>query len=134
MPCRPGGRYGPGSTTVFELVWMLDGPVRCFVDGAEFELTLGTDLMITNLSSHELDNDADDIVSFHFELLPNVTLENDTDILFDFDLTYAIGKNPPVIDGPIFGDTIDIYSTTVGVFNETFSIAGITPQTVNFVV
>jgi hypothetical protein len=104
-------------------------------DGAAFELTFGTDLLITNLSSHELANDADDIVSFHFELLPNIQLQNDTDILFDFDLTYAIGKNPPVIDGPIFGDTIDIYSTTVDVYDNTFQLAGITTsQTVNFVV
>jgi hypothetical protein len=103
-------------------------------DGFTTELTFGTDLLITNLSSHELDNDADDIVSFHFELIPKVNLENDTDVEFDFDLTYAIGKNPPVIDGPIFGDTVDIGSFTLDVFNDTFAVAGLTSQTVNFTV
>ena len=102
-------------------------------DSTHIPLTVGTGLWITNASSHDLDHNG--VVTFSFDLDPDVQLTNSTSIDIDLSAQAAILRNIPVIDYTVYEDNnIPIADVPIEVYNNTFALNGVGSQEVSFFV
>jgi hypothetical protein len=102
-------------------------------DSTHIPLTIGTGLWITDASSHDLDHNG--VVTFSFDLDPDVQLTNSTSIDIDLSAQAAILRNIPVIDYTVYEDNnIPIADVPIEVYNNTFGLNGVGSQEVSFFV
>ena len=100
-------------------------------DNSVVPLTIGTGLWIQNASSHDANGDG--VVTFAFDLHPDVELANSTSIDINLSAQAAILRNVPVIDYTVWSDDdIPIANVPIEVYNATFDLAGVGSQNVDF--
>ncbi len=99
-------------------------------DGTTQLLDLSQPLVLNNVGVHDVNKDG--AIEMHFEFSPRVTLTNDTEIESDLSLYLAFIKNLDVL-GTIYENTFPITGGDLDIFNDTFDLAGVGSQTVNFV-
>ena len=75
------------------------------------------------------------MVTFSFDLNPDVQLTNSTSIDIDLSAQAAILRNIPVIDYTVYEDNnIPIADVPIEVYNNTFALNGVGSQEVSFFV
>ncbi|WP_342128554.1 Ig-like domain-containing protein [Hydrogenophaga sp. OTU3427] len=110
-----------------------------YEDGSTAAFTFGSDIVLTNASSYDVDND--NLVEFELSLDPNASLNNDTDLGFNFSYVFDVlkmtGGYDVVFDsgainvGPAYSISDTIPLGTVGVYDNTFAL-NFESETVNF--
>lgn len=102
-------------------------------DSTHIPLTIGTGLWIPNASSHDLDHNG--VVTFGFDLDPDVQLTNSTSIDVDLSAQAALLRNIPVVDYTVYSDDdIPIADVPIEVYNNSFALNGVGSQHVDFFV
>jgi hypothetical protein len=104
-------------------------------DSTHIPLTIGTGLWIPNASSHDVDHDG--VVTFSFDLDPDVQLSNSTSIDVALSAQLAIVRNLDlgVTDVTVFEDNdIPIADVPIEIYSNTFALNGVGSQEVNFFV
>lgn len=99
-------------------------------DGVSVSMTLGSPLMIENASSHDLNGDGN--IDFSFDLGPNLTLHNETQLGGNISAELWIPKN---FELSLVHESIEIVSgPIVTVYEDTFTLntAEIVAQTMTF--
>lgn len=110
-----------------------------YEDGSTAAFTFGNDIVLADASSYDVDND--NKIEFELSLDPNASLNNDTDLGFNFSYLLEIlkmtGSYDVVFDsgaidiGPAYSVSDTIPLGTVGVYDSTFAL-NFEAETVSF--
>lgn len=102
-------------------------------DNSVMAMTLGTGLWIEDASTHDVNNDG--VVSFSFELTPDVELTNNTyvDVALEAELAIIRNLDLLVTEVTVYNnDSIPIANVPIEVYGNTFDLDGVGGQNVMF--
>jgi hypothetical protein len=97
-------------------------------DGTVVPFSFGSDFVLDHASAHDANHDGH--LGMSFSITPQLTLTNDTAVQSDLSLDFYLLKNLPdaLGGGDAFHQTYPIDQGSFTVFNDTFDLAGVTPQ------